>query len=90
MIKKYIGFLLAAAILGILVMTVLHHDNYRSMVWDGNTAREVPAAAVSGAGHTPARQPVSAPAEPAESSVDESAAPAQEGASAADSLRMKE
>lgn len=51
MIKKIFGMLAAAAILALLVLTVLHHDNYRSMIWDG--ADFGPAAAVA--------EPVAAP-----------------------------
>ena len=36
MIKKIFGMLAAAAILALLVLTVLHHDNYRSMIRDGS------------------------------------------------------
>lgn len=90
MIKKYIGFLLAAAILGLLVVTVLHHDSYRSMVWDGDPVRSAQPAAPSAAAHTPVRQPVSAPAQPAESPSVEPAGQAVAGEPAADSLQVEE
>ena len=54
MIKKIFGMLAAAAILALLVLTVLHHDNYRSMIWDG--ADFGPAAAVA----EPVAEPVAA------------------------------
>lgn len=99
MIKKIFGMLLAAAILALLVLTVLHHDNYRSMIWDG--ADFGPAAAVAepvaepvavseNTDPGPDRQSGAAPAQPAESLAVESVAPAEAGASAADSLPVKE
>lgn len=90
MIKKYIGFLLAAAILGLLVVTVLHHDSYRSMVWDGNPVPSAQPAAPSAAGPTPVRQPVTAPAQPADSLSVEPAGPTVAGEPAADSLQVEE
>ena len=99
MIKKIFGMLLAAAILALLVLTVLHHDNYRSMIRDG--ADFGPAAAVAepvaasvaaseNTGPGPARQSGVAPVQPAESLAGEPVAPAEAGASAADSLPVKE
>lgn len=98
MIKKIFGMLAAVAILALLVLTVLHHDNYRSMIRDG--ADFGPAAAVvapvavpvAAYGNTgPAdRQSGVAPVQPAESLAVESVAPAEAGASAADSLPVKE
>lgn len=95
MIKKIFGMLAAAAILALLVLTVLHHDNYRSMIRDG--ADFGPAAAVAepvvaseNTGPGPDRQSGVAPVQPAESLAVESVAPAEAGASAADSLPVKE
>lgn len=99
MIKKIFGMLAAAAILALLVLTVLHHDDYRSMIWNG--ADFGPAAAVAepvaepvtaseNTGPGPDRQSGAAPAQPAESLAVESVAPAEAGASAADSLPVKE
>lgn len=99
MIKKIFGMLLAAAILALLVLTVLHHDNYRSMIWDGadfGSAAAVaepvaePVAASENTGPGPDRQSCVAPVQPAESLAVESVAPAEAGASAADSLPVKE
>lgn len=99
MIKKIFGMLLAAAILALLVLTVLHHDNYRSMIWDGAdfgpaaaVAEPVaePVAASENTGPGPDWQSGAAPAQPAESLSVESVAPAEAGASAADSLPVKE
>ena len=73
MIKKIFGMLLAAAILALLVLTVLHHDNYRSMIWDGAdfgpaaaVAEPVaePVAASENTGPGPDRQSCAAPARP--------------------------
>ena len=102
MIKKIFGMLLAAAILALLVLTVLHHDNYRSMIWDGAdfgpaaaVAEPVaePVAASENTGPGPDRQscaPRPPPAQPAESLSVEPAGLAGEGVPAADSLRVKE
>ncbi len=99
MIKKIFGMLAAAAILALLVLTVLHHDNYRSMIWDGAdfgpaaaVAEPVaePVAASENTGPGPDRQSGVAPAQPAESLAVESAGLAGEGVPAADSLRVKE
>lgn len=99
MIKKIFGMLLAAAILALLVLTVLHHDNYRSMIWDGAdfgpdaaVAEPVaePVAASENTGPGPDRQSGVAPAQPAESLAVEPAGLAGEGVPAADSLRVKE
>ncbi len=95
MIKKIFGMLAAAAILALLVLTVLHHDNYRSMIWTGAdfgpaAAVVAPVAASENAGPGPDRQSGVAPVQPAESLAVESVAPAEAGASAADSLPVKE
>lgn len=99
MIKKIFGMLLAAAILALLVLTVLHHDNYRSMIWDGSdfgpaaavvAPVAVPVAASENTGPGPDRQSGAAPAQPAESLSVEPAGLAGEGVPAADSLRVKE
>lgn len=99
MIKKIFGMLLAAAILALLVLTVLHHDNYRSMIWDGAdfgpaaaVAEPVaePVAASENTDPGPDRQSGAAPAQPAESLSVEPAGLAGEGVPAADSLRVKE
>lgn len=95
MIKKIFGMLAAAAILALLVLTVLHHDNYRSMIWDGAdfgpaAAVVAPVAASENTGPGPDRQSGVAPVQPAESLAVESVAPAEAGASAADSLPVKE
>lgn len=99
MIKKIFGMLLAAAILALLVLTVLHHDNYRSMIWDGAdfgpaaaVAEPVaePVAASENAGPGPDRQSGAAPVQPAESLSVEPAGLAGEGVPAADSLPVKE
>lgn len=99
MIKKIFGMLLAAAILALLVLTVLHHDNYRSMIWDGadfGPAAAVvapvaePVAASENTGPGPDRQSGVAPVQPAESLAVEPAGLAGEGVPAADSLRVKE
>jgi len=99
MIKKIFGMLLAAAILALLVLTVLHHDNYRSMIWDGAdfgpaaaVAEPVaePVAASENTGPGPDRQSGVAPVQPAESLAVEPAGLAGEGVPAADSLRVKE
>lgn len=99
MIKKIFGMLLAAAILALLVLTVLHHDNYRSMIWDGAdfgpaaaVAEPVaePVAASENTSPGPDRQSGAAPAQPAESLSVEPAGLAGEGVPAADSLRVKE
>lgn len=95
MIKKIFGMLLAAAILALLVLTVLHHDNYRSMIRDGAdfgpaAAVAEPVAASENTGPGPDRQSGAAPVQPAESLSVEPAGLAGEGASAADSLPVKE
>ena len=99
MIKKIFGMLLAAAILALLVLTVLHHDNYRSMIWDGAdfgpaaaVAEPVaePVAASENTGPGPDRQSGVAPVQPAESLSVEPAGLAGEGVPAAHSLRVKE
>lgn len=99
MIKKIFGMLVAAAILALLVLTVLHHDNYRSMIWDGAdfgpaaaVAEPVaePVAASENTSPGPDRQSGAAPAQPAESLSVEPAGLAGEGVPAADSLRVKE
>ncbi|HJC52709.1 MAG TPA: hypothetical protein H9933_05110 [Candidatus Alistipes merdavium] len=95
MIKKIFGVLAAAAILALLVLTVLHHDNYRSMIWDGAdfgpaAAVAEPVAASENTGPGPDRQSGAAPAQPAESLSVEPAGLAGEGVPAADSLRVKE
>lgn len=99
MIKKIFGMLVAAAILALLVLTVLHHDNYRSMIWDGAdfgpaaaVAEPVaePVAASENTGPGLDRQSGAAPAQPAESLAVEPAGLAGEGVPAADSLRVKE
>lgn len=99
MIKKIFGMLAAAAILALLVLTVLHHDNYRSMIWDGAdfgpaaaVAEPVaePVAASENTGPGPDRQSGVAPVQPAESLFVEPAGLAGEGVPAADSLRVKE
>lgn len=95
MIKKIFGMLVAAAILALLVLTVLYHDNYRSMIRDGAdfgpaAAVAEPVAASENTGPGPDRQSGAAPAQPAESLAVESVAPAEAGASAADSLPVKE
>lgn len=99
MIKKIFGMLAAAAILALLVLTVLHHDNYRSMIWDGAdfgpaaaVAEPVaePVAASENTGPGPDRQSGVAPVQPAESLAVEPAGLAGEGVPAADSLRVKE
>lgn len=99
MIKKIFGMLVAAAILALLVLTVLHHDNYRSMIWDGAdfgpaaaVAEPVaePVAASENTGPGPDRQSGVAPAQPAESLAVEPAGLAGEGVPAADTLRVKE
>lgn len=95
MIKKIFGMLAAAAILALLVLTVLHHDNYRSMIRDGAdfgpaAAVAEPVAASENAGPGPDRQSGAAPVQPAESLSVEPAGLAGEGASAADSLPVKE
>lgn len=99
MIKKIFGMLAAAAILALLVLTVLHHDNYRSMIRDGSdfgpaaavvAPVAVPVAASENTGPGPDRQSGAAPAQPAESLSVEPVAPAEAGASAADSLPVKE
>ena len=95
MIKKIFGMLVAAAILALLVLTVLHHDNYRSMIRDGAdfgpaAAVAEPVAASENTGPGPDRQSGVAPAQPAESLAVEPAGLAGEGVPAADSLRVKE
>lgn len=95
MIKKIFGMLAAAAILALLVLTVLHHDNYRSMIRDGAdfgpaAAVAEPVAASENTGPGPDRQSGAAPAQPAESLSVEPAGLAGEGVPAADSLRVKE
>lgn len=95
MIKKIFGMLVAAAILALLVLTVLHHDNYRSMIRDGAdfgpaAAVAEPVAASENTGPVPDRQSGAAPAQPAESLSVEPAGLAGEGVPAADSLRVKE
>ena len=91
MIKKIFGMLAAAAILALLVLTVLHHDNYRSMIWDGaDFGPAAPVAASENAGPGPDRQSGAAPVQPAESLSVEPAGLAGEGVPAADSLRVKE
>lgn len=99
MIKKIFGMLAAAAILALLVLTVLHHDNYRSMIWTGAdfgpaaaVAEPVaePVAASENTSPGPDRQSGAAPAQPAESLSVEPAGLAGEGVPAADSLRVKE
>lgn len=95
MIKKIFGMLVAAAILALLVLTVLHHDNYRSMIRDGAdfgpaAAVAEPVAASENTGPGQDRQSGVAPVQPAESLAVESVAPAEAGASAADSLLVKE
>lgn len=95
MIKKIFGVLAAAAILALLVLTVLHHDNYRSMIWDGAdfgpaAAVAEPVAASENTGPGPDRQSGAAPVQPAESLSVEPAGLAGEGVPAADSLRVKE
>lgn len=95
MIKKIFGMLAAAAILALLVLTVLHHDNYRSMIRDGSdfgpaAAVAEPVAEPENTGPGPDRQSGVAPVQPAESLAVESVAPAEAGASAADSLPVKE
>lgn len=99
MIKKIFGMLLAAAILALLVLTVLHHDNYRSMIWDGAdfgpaaaVAEPVaePVAASENTGPGPDRQSCVAPVQPAESPAVEPAGQAVAGEPAADSLQVKE
>lgn len=95
MIKKIFGMLVAAAILALLVLTVLHHDNYRSMIRDGAdfgpaAAVAEPVAASENTGPGQDRQSGVAPVQPAESLAVESVAPAEAGASAADSLPVKE
>lgn len=95
MIKKIFGMLAAAAILALLVLTVLHHDNYRSMIRDGAdfgpaAAVAEPVAASENTGPGQDRQSGVAPVQPAESLAVESVAPAEAGASAADSLPVKE
>lgn len=99
MIKKIFGMLAAAAILALLVQTVLHHDNYRSMIRDGSdfgpaaavvAPVAVPVAASENTGPGPDRQSGAAPAQPAESLSVEPAGLAGEGVPAADSLRVKE
>lgn len=99
MIKKIFGMLVAAAILALLVLTVLHHDNYRSMIWDGadfGPAAAVvvpvaaPVAASENAGPGPDRQSGAALARPAESLSVEPAGLTGECVPAADSLRVKE
>ena len=78
MIKKIFGMLAAAAILALLVLTVLHHDNYRSMIWDGAdfgpaaaVAEPVaePVAASENTGPGLDRQSGAAPAQPAQTSM---------------------
>lgn len=95
MIKKIFGMLVAAAILALLVLTVLHHDNYRSMIRDGAdfgpaAAVAEPVAASENTGPGPDRQSGAAPVQPAESLSVEPAGLAGEGVPAADSLRVKE
>ncbi len=95
MIKKIFGMLLAAAILALLVLTLLHHDNYRSMIRDGAdfgpaAAVAEPVAASENTGPGPDRQSGVAPVQPAESLSVEPAGLAGEGVPAADSLRVKE
>lgn len=95
MIKKIFGMLAAAAILALLVLTVLHHDNYRSMIWDGAdfgpaAAVAEPVAASENTGPGPDRQSGVAPVQPAESLAVEPAGLAGEGVPAAHSLRVKE
>lgn len=95
MIKKIFGMLVAAAILALLVLTVLHHDNYRSMIRDGAdfgpaAAVAEPVAASENTGPGPDRQSGVAPVQPAESLAVEPAGLAGEGVPAADSLRVKE
>lgn len=95
MIKKIFGMLAAAAILALLVLTVLHHDNYRSMIRDGAdfgpaAAVAEPVAASENTGPGPDRQSGVAPVQPAESLAVEPAGLAGEGVPAADSLRVKE
>ncbi len=95
MIKKIFGMLAAAAILALLVLTVLHHDNYRSMIRDGAdfgpaAAVAEPVAASENTGPGPDRQSGAAPVQPAESLSVEPAGLAGEGVPAADSLRVKE
>lgn len=99
MIKKIFGMLVAVAILALLVLTVLHHDNYRSMIRDGAdfgpaaavvAPVAVPVAASENTGPGPDRQSGVALVQPAESLAVESVAPAEAGASAADSLPVKE
>lgn len=99
MIKKIFGMLAAAAILALLVLTVLHHDNYRSMIRDGAdfgpaaavvAPVAVPVAASENAGPGSDRQSGAAPAQPAESLSVEPAGLTGEGVPAADSLRVKE
>ena len=96
MIKKIFGMLAAAAILALLVLTVLHHDNYRSMIRDGADFGPaaavaepvaVPVAASENTGPGPDRQ---SGATPAQSLSVEPAGLAGEGVPAADSLRVKE
>ena len=99
MIKKIFGMLAAAAILAVLVLAVLHHENYRSVIWGGAdfgpaaaVAEPVaaPVAASENAGPGPDRQSGAAPVQPAESLSVEPAGLAGEGVPAADSLRVKE
>lgn len=95
MIKKIFGMLVAAAILALLVLTVLHHDNYRSMIWTGAdfgpaAAVAEPVAASENTGPGPDRQSGVAPVQPAESLSVEPAGLAGEGVPAADSLPVKE
>lgn len=99
MIKKIFGMLAAAAILALLVLTVLHHDNYRSMIRDGSdfgpaaavvAPVAAPVAASENAGPGPDRQSGAAPVQSAESLSVEPAGLAGEGVPAADSLRVKE
>jgi len=95
MIKKIFGMLAAAAILALLVLTVLHHDNYRSMIRDGAdfgpaAAVAEPVAASENTGPGQDRQSGVAPVQPAESLAVEPAGLAGEGVPAADSLRVKE
>ena len=91
--------LVAASILALWVVSVLHHDSYRSMIRDGadfGPAGAVvalvaaPVAASENAGPGPDRQSGAAPAQPAESLSVEPAGLAGEGVPAADSLRVKE
>ena len=99
MIKKIFGMLVAAAILALLVLTVLHHDNYRSMIRDGadfgpaaavGAPVAAPVAASENAGPGPDRQSGAAPAQPAESLSVAPAGLAGEGGPAAAPPRVKE